>query len=220
MDIICARHGNTFAPGEPPVWIGANEDLPLTAEGEAQAERLAAVLANQHSRPTIIFAGRLRRTFRYAQIVQKKLGGDARGRLVPLRDAGFVEIDYGDWARKTNAEIEALGHGGALERWNTENRWPEQAHWGGSEEAVRGRIAQFLQRVRDMAHEKFEPGDKVLLVNSNGVLRYLAMVALGEGARGDPRFPFKMRTGNYGVLRADGDKFAIVSWDIRPGAEP
>ena len=33
MRLILARHGNTFEAGETPVWVGAREDLPLTARG-------------------------------------------------------------------------------------------------------------------------------------------------------------------------------------------
>ncbi|MGA3882329.1 histidine phosphatase family protein, partial [Bacillus pumilus] len=42
---VIVRHGNTFAAGEPPRRIGARTDLPLTAQGQAQAEALGAHFA-------------------------------------------------------------------------------------------------------------------------------------------------------------------------------
>ena len=47
MDILCARHGNTFAPGQRAVFVGAKEDLPLTEEGETQARDLAIALGRE-----------------------------------------------------------------------------------------------------------------------------------------------------------------------------
>ena len=212
MDIVCARHGNTFAPGERVVFVGAHEDVPLTPEGEAQARRLGAALRNAAIVPAMVLCGPLQRTRRYADLAVEALGLGVK----PIVDARLTEIDYGDWAGLTNDEISSkLGQGEDLRLWNEQSRWPARANWGGGEDEIKAGVAAIIKRLSgELA------GRTVLLVSSNGILRYFAMAAAGAAARSDPRFPFKMRTGNYGVLRGAGDKFAIVSWDVAPGARP
>ena len=212
MDIVCARHGNTFAPGERVVFVGAREDVPLTPEGEAQARRLAAALRNAAIAPAVVLCGPLQRTRRYADLVAEALGLAMK----PIVDARLTEIDYGDWAGLTNEEISSkLGQGEELRLWNEQGRWPSRAHWGGSEDEIKTGAAAIMKLLAgELA------GKSVLVVSSNGILRYFAMAAAGTAAKSDPRFPFKMRTGNYGIIRADGEKYDIVSWDTVPGAPP
>ena len=44
MDILFARHGNTFGPGDKVVWVGRETDLPLVEKGLAQAEAAGQAL--------------------------------------------------------------------------------------------------------------------------------------------------------------------------------
>lgn len=210
MDIICARHGNTFAPGERVVFVGANEDVPLVPSGEEQALRLGAALREARIAPAVVLCGPLQRTRRYAELVAEKLGLGMK----PIVDARLTEIDYGDWAGLTNEEIASkLGQGEDLRLWNEQGRWPGRANWRGSEDEIKTGVAALMKLLSG------ELGGKtVLVVSSNGILRYFAMAAAGAAAKSDPRFPFKMRTGNYGIIRANDDKYAIVSWDVAPGA--
>ena len=213
MDIICARHGNTFGPGDRVVWVGANEDLPLTAEGENQAQRLAAALKSSGVTLTAIFHGDLRRTRRYAEIIVENLGRESMLR----RNNALTEIDYGDWANRTNEEIESkLGQAEALRLWNEKNIWPQEAHWGGSEESLRRAVTQFLEMLRD----RYASGETVLVVTSNGILRFLASAALGPQAARDARFPFKMKTGNIGKITERNGSFGLAYWDVVPGNAP
>lgn len=55
--ILLARHGNTFGPGDTPVWVGAKEDLPLVESGEAQARALGEALAAAGLTPGRIVCG-------------------------------------------------------------------------------------------------------------------------------------------------------------------
>ena len=89
MDIICARHGNTFAPGERVVFVGANEDVPLVPSGEEQALRLGAALREARIAPAVVLCGPLQRTRRYAELVAEKLGLGMK----PIVDARLTEID-------------------------------------------------------------------------------------------------------------------------------
>jgi probable phosphoglycerate mutase len=213
MDILCARHGNTFGPGDRVVFVGANEDLPLTAAGEEQARALAKALNDSGVAPAVVYAGPLKRQWRYAEILVANL---AR-RPVPLLDSGLSEIDYGDWASRTNDEVEAMpGQAKALKSWNDRNVWPKSANWGGSEEGLRGEIAAFLDVLREAQGEILPPDAAVLVVGSNGVLRFLAMAALGPDAENHPQFPFKIRTGNVGKLIERAGRYDLAYWDRAP----
>ena len=60
MHVILARHGNTFDPGEQPVWVGARTDLPLVAKGRDQAAEIGAALRASNMIPQRVLAGPLR----------------------------------------------------------------------------------------------------------------------------------------------------------------
>ena len=213
MDILCARHGNTFGPGDRVVWVGANEDVPLTAEGENQARRLAAALKSSGIEPAAVFCSSLQRAKKYASIVVDDLALDAK----PLIHTALTEIDYGDWSNLTNHEVETkLGQGEALRLWQDENIWPKNSHWGGSEEEMRRVIAELLGAIG----KDFSPAAAVLVVTSNGILRFIAEEALGPRAARDPHFPFKTATGNVGKIHAESGILSIAYWNEIPGTRP
>ncbi len=213
MDILCVRHGNTFESGERVVYVGGKDDPPLTQEGETQARDLAIALARARVPIAGVFCAPLKRTRRFAEIVALSLALP----LLPEADKRLIEIDYGDWTGRTNEEIaSALGQGAALSQWNEAGVWPQNAKWAESEAALKARVAAF----RAMLRERFSPADTVLVVSSNGVLRYLARDALGETAKSDPRFPFKMRTGRVGRIREQGGKCEILYWNRAPAEAP
>ena len=212
MDIFCARHGNTFAAGDRVVFVGANEDPPLTPEGEKQARVLAAALSAANMYPTAIYCGPLKRTRDYAALIAKVLGLAA-----PLVDARLTEIDYGDWSGLTNDEVVGkLGQGEDLRKWNEAGVWPSRANWSPDEAALRRHVAEFLQ----MLDASFAANDNILVVSSNGILRYFAAAAAGPGAGQDSRFPFKMRTGHVGKIHVAEGAPALAYWDAAPGAQP
>lgn len=210
MDIICARHGNTFAPGDRVIWVGRNQDIPLVQAGEQQARTLALALRNARIGPVAIFCAPLKRTRRYAELLAEGLGRSE----APVVDGRLTEIDYGDWAGLTNQEVEQIGHGESQRLWYEEMIWPQDANWTGSEAEIRGGVEAFLQMIR---HD-FRPDDTVLAVSSNGILRYFALAALGADARRDPRFPFKMRTGHVGKIREERGTASLLYWDAAPGS--
>lgn len=213
MDILCARHGNTFAPGDRVVYVGGKDDPPLTEEGETQARDLAIALGRAKIPIAGVFCAPLKRTRRFARIVALSLALP----MLPVADKRLSEIDYGDWTGRTNDEIAGeLGQGAALKQWNEAGVWPGQAHWAESEADVQKRVAAF----RAMLLQRFSPADNVLVVSSNGVLRYLARDALGAGAKSDSRFPFKMRTGHMGRVRVADGKSELLYWDRAAAGDP
>jgi broad specificity phosphatase PhoE len=66
MQLILARHGNTFESNETPTWVGAQNDLPLTAAGLKQAKNLALYIKNNNIKLDAVYCGPLRRTRIYA----------------------------------------------------------------------------------------------------------------------------------------------------------
>jgi probable phosphoglycerate mutase len=94
LTLILTRHGQAAA-GD--VMLGGQLDLPLTAEGRAQAEALARRLSGV--RIDRIVSSPMLRALETAQTI-------ATGRPVEL-DQRLHELDYGRWEGLTYAEIDA-----------------------------------------------------------------------------------------------------------------
>jgi broad specificity phosphatase PhoE len=170
------RHGNTFAPGEPPRRIGARTDLPLVASGRAQARALAAHFADRDVRFTRVLCSPLRRTRETAALI-------APG--APTEPAEWLrEIDHGPDEGCTEAEVIARIGADALERWEADAVAPPG--WIVDAEE---RIAAWRRLLSSLS------AGETLLVTSNGAARFLCL-ALKLG-------PAKLRTGAYAEV-ADG----------------
>lgn len=205
MDILFARHGNTFDPGDRVVWVGRETDLPLVAKGLDQAAAAAAALRSNGLVPDVIYAASLRRTRKFAEIIAETLGLAA-----PLVDGRLDELDYGRWAGRTNDEIAAEGPSAvaAMEAWNTADAWPEAAGWGSQRDEV-------MQALADFAGDCLAPGRhrRPLVVSSNGTLRFLPRILLpGLPHQGS----FKMRTGHLGHIARDDQAASLRCWDAPP----
>ena len=83
MRLILLRHGNTFGPGEPSRCVGVNEDLPLVAEGIAQAKRAGVYLRSQLLVPDVVFCSELQRTRVFAELA---LQASEVGSVLPRAD--------------------------------------------------------------------------------------------------------------------------------------
>ncbi|MCR9267551.1 MAG: histidine phosphatase family protein, partial [Alphaproteobacteria bacterium] len=144
--ILLARHGNTFGPGDTPVWVGAKEDLPLVESGEAQARALGEALAEAGLTPSRIICGPLKRTRRAAGIVAELTGYSGSETI----DERLKEIDYGSWGGKSNDEIIAEFGQEALDCWDKQHRRPPGADWSPSEAELE---ANALAAMTDAAAE-------------------------------------------------------------------
>jgi probable phosphoglycerate mutase len=200
-DLLLARHGNTFDPGQPALRAGARTNLPLVAEGRAQAGRLAAALAAEGIHPARIVAGPLARTREFAAILADRLGG-----TVNLDDR-LRELDYGAWEGLTDAEIVARHGRKALKGWERRLEWPEEAGWGEGEAAVLSRVQAFLE-------ETTQAPSPTIAVTSNGILRLVRRLIEGPPTTGEG----KVRTGALCRLRRAGGGWHIAAWDERPDA--
>lgn len=198
--ILLARHGNTFGPGDTPVWVGAKEDLPLVESGEAQAKALGAALAEAGLTPGRIMCGPLKRTRRAAEIVAALTGFAGEAEI----DDRLKEIDYGSWGGKSNAEIVAEFGQDALDTWDRHHRRPEGVDWSPGEATLKDNA---LAAMRDAAAVPL-----TLVVTSNGVLRY--MHGALSGADGNA----KVKTGHICAAEIDGGTGTRLFWNEKPDA--
>ena len=71
QQLLFARHGNTFGPGDKVVWVGRETDLPLVDKGLEQAAAAADALKRKGLIPDAIYCASLQRTRRFATIVAR-----------------------------------------------------------------------------------------------------------------------------------------------------
>jgi broad specificity phosphatase PhoE len=208
MEIILARHGNTFGAGQPAVWVGSQNDLPLVASGQDQAKKLGRTLLQMKINLAAVYTGPLMRMTSYAKIALN----EANIRLQPIVDRRLNEIDYGQWSGLTNAEVGEKFGKDALENWEKKSQWPLNSGWGESKQAVIERIKNFIQDLieRHASHEK------ILLVSSNGCLRYFLDLIPGKLAAHIENQTAKMATGHISKLNYNNEMWQLDFWNMPP----
>jgi broad specificity phosphatase PhoE len=195
---VIVRHGDTFAPGEPPRRIGARTDLPLVESGRAQAAALGAAFARRGWRFDRIVAAPLRRARETAEAIRAALP-DAPA---PEPAAFLAEIDHGPDEDRAEPEVVARVGAAALAAWDARGEPPPG--WQVDPAARRAAWRALYAHAGD---------ETLLLVTSNGAARFalLAEPALAQGLA-----TLKLRTGAFGVIRATPAGLARLAWDERP----
>jgi broad specificity phosphatase PhoE len=155
------RHGSTDWTGRR--WCGTT-DLPLSREGRAEAEALAAELSTRVPFGTELVSSPLRRALETAASVAAVLGSPARvdGRL---REVDFGEVEGLDWAG-IEASVPAIAQ--ALETGVRSIDWP-----GGESSA------QVAARATEVWQEVEERGLDLVLVSHAGLMHALLQLATG-----------------------------------------
>lgn len=207
MRLILARHGNTFGPGETPVWVGAREDLPLTEKGRVQSVQFGLALKEAGIVPARIIAGPLQRTANGAQLAAAECGFVGEVEIDPR----LREIDYGSWGGRSDEEIAAQWGSQAIEDWRERSIVPEGAGWSPTPQRIAGNAQDILADIAAMA----APADTVLLISSNGILRYFHALLGGDAAR--PELA-KMRTGHWSAATTSGAGWTLHAWNLPPSA--
>lgn len=207
MLLILARHGNTFGPGDTPVWVGANEDLPLVDKGLDQSRAIGRALRDLGLMPDRIIAGPLKRTRTGAA-----LAGEACGFASEIEiDERLKEIDYGVWGGKSDAEIGETWGEAAITDWRERSIPPVGAGWSPSVATLRANA----RAVYDGATRDRSADTVVLIVTSNGVLRYFHELLAGADA---PPEEAKVKTGHLGAARVTSDAATLLAWNQPPEA--
>ena len=203
MKVILARHGNTFGPVDTPVWVGAREDYPLVEKGREQSTAIGAYLNRQSIMPDRIISGPLVRTREGADLIAAEIGFSG---VIEI-DERLKEIDYGSWGGKSDAEIEALYGADVIDDWRERTIIPDGADWSPD-------LATLRQNAVSVMHEITEvPAETVLLITSNGTLRYFHG-AIYNGQDDAPSA--KVKTGH--ICCADYVKGSYLPrfWNMKP----
>lgn len=207
MRLILARHGNTFGPGQTPVWVGAREDLPLTDKGEAQSSEFGKALKDAGIMPARIIAGPLQRTASGARLAAAQCGFEGPVEI----DDRLREIDYGSWGGRSDDDIAGEWGPDAVENWRERSIAPEGAGWSPAPEVIADNARALLSDITASA----KPSDTVFLVSSNGILRYFHPLLGGAIARPDEA---KMRTGHWSLAVHEPSGWKLVFWNELPDA--
>ena len=191
--VIAIRHGETSWNVD--TRIQGQLDIPLSANGRWQAERLAAALKDEPI--NAIYASDLARAWETAQYL-----GRTQGVLV-TREEALRERSFGDFEGKTFAEIETLLPEQSM-RWR--KRDPEFSPSGGeSLVALRRRVVAAAERLAAR-----HPGELIALVGHGGVMDVLYRAA----TRLDIQAPRTWTLGNAAINRLlwTPAGFTLVGW--------
>ena len=210
MQIFLLRHGNTFAPGEKVVWVGKSLDLPLVPSGMEQARLCAAALSKNVSGISAVYCSTLRRTREYAEVILRELNLGLSLRV----DSRLDELDYGRWGGLAKDEVIQKFGAAELEAWESASVWPTHADWGSSEEEVMAEIRSFV----DDLVESQGPAGRVLVVSSNGRIRYFLKLAAGEFERRTQDRSFSVKTGHICEMVWEHGTFSVKRWNQSPAS--
>jgi probable phosphoglycerate mutase len=208
MEIILARHGNTFRSGEPVVWVGSQNDLPLVESGQVQAKTLGKTLRISNQIPTAVYTGPLQRMTTYAKIILDEL----KLEFAPTIDPRLNEVDYGKWSGLTSQEVRDKFGIEEFENWEKHSKWPIKGEWGESEKLLSQRIRDFANHIAQQ-HDK---DDKILVVASNGCLRYFLDLIPGELQKHINNQTAKIATGNMCQLTYTSKSWKLDFWNRAP----
>jgi probable phosphoglycerate mutase len=207
MELILARHGNTFGPEDPVVWVGAKNDLSLVASGELQADRLGEGLRAVEWIPDMIYTGPLLRMRSYAHRIAAVLNLPVEKIEVDQR---LNEVDYGVWSGLTQqAVVDRFGQA-AVSAWEQCGAWPCVASgWGESPELLTQRIMAF----KDFLIRRHAQTDRIMLVSSNGALRFFLQWIPGLFEAHCQRSQLKMATGSISKFHYQEGQWALDFWN-------
>jgi broad specificity phosphatase PhoE len=202
--LLISRHGNTFAPTDKVVWVGANNDLPLVESGNNQATVLAQTLDEAGLIPQVIHTGPLKRTFCHAQIIRDKLSKN-----IPIQiDNRLREIDYGKWSGLTDQEIKEQFGDEELDHWRNNGIWP--ASFNGSEQETIDAVLSFA----DDTVIKQPDRKLTLAITSNGCIKYFLKLLANE--ENNLVGKWKVATGQVSLLAFSKSTWELMAWNESP----
>lgn len=192
--LVLVRHGETEWNREGRIQ-GYHADSPLTANGQAQARRLAERLANENFR-----------------VLHSSDAGRARQTAVPIAaaldldivfDAALRERSYGEFEGWTYADLERA-HPDAYRRFRS--RDPGYAPPGGESGAqFRERIVAALERVAKAAG-----GRQAAVVTHGGVLGVAYRHITGTGP--DSKREYSLHNASINRIRVSDGCWSLETW--------
>jgi probable phosphoglycerate mutase len=155
-----------------------------------------------------VYCGPLKRTHDYAIIVLEQLHSS----LKPIIDARLNEIDYGNWAGLSNTQIQEIDEGNELSAWENLSVWPKIARWSGSPTQMIKEVKAFSKALIT----QYDSTDTILVISSNGRLRYFLKLIPGLFEQHVQNKDFKVATGNICLLTYENSKWQIKFWNKKP----
>lgn len=165
--VYLIRHGSTLLTSEDR-FSGAT-DVALSDTGRAQAQRLAARLADDEL--TAIYASPLQRALETAAIIGSPHGLD------PISKDGLREINHGHWEGMRRADVET--------RFRLEYAaWEEDPFTFAPEGGESGLsvMARAMPVIREVVHR--HAGENIAVVSHKATIRLIISSMLGFDARG------------------------------------
>jgi 2,3-bisphosphoglycerate-dependent phosphoglycerate mutase len=203
--LLIARHGNTFAPGDVVTRVGTT-DLPLVDKGLLQGKMLGAYLKQNDLVPDVIFTSTLQRAKQTAAVAQ--LGMQT---TLPIETLSiFNEIDYGpDENQPENKVIARVGLE-AIQAWETKAQVP--AGWKVNPEEI-------IQNWQDFANRILQEyaGKRCLVVTSNGIARF-APYLTGNFNVFRTHHDIKISTGAVCLFEHtdSAENWDCIEWNVKP----
>jgi 2,3-bisphosphoglycerate-dependent phosphoglycerate mutase len=136
--LILVRHGESEFNAKN-LFTGLR-DVGLTSKGEAEAERLGLLLAEDRLPPDIIYTSSLRRTVQSGLLIKASAGGSAD----LISSAALNERDYGDLTGLNKDEAQKRWGNDQVRRWRRSYREPPPG--GESLRDTVGRVLPYFVR--------------------------------------------------------------------------
>ncbi len=208
MKLILARHGNTFEAHESAYYVGSQHDLPLVPFGMEQAQAIGQALHHLGCHVTSVYTGPLKRARSTAQIALTVMHSSVQ----EVVDERLNELDYGLWSGLTSQEVRQRFGDAEYEAWERQSQWPAGGEWGETEQEVMARIGDF---VNDLVKHHAEQ-DTVLVVSSNGCLRYFLKLVPGLFEQYVAQRQLKIGTGHLCQLTYEHKLWTLDYWNQAP----
>jgi len=193
VNLLIARHGNTFDKGDTILRVGRGTDLPLSNSGREQAVLLGHFLKQEHPNITAVFTSTLKRTIETAEIALKQIPLNID--IIPTDI--FDEIDYGPDEGKPETDVIARLGQTVLDNWDQHNIVPEG--WNVNPESIQKNWQKFSNEIQKQC-----PNQTVLVVTSNGNARFA------------PSHQVKLSTGAISHLSLDQDQWTPQYTNRKP----
>ena len=208
MNLILARHGNTFHAQEPAYYVGSQHDLPLVPFGIEQATAIGFALKQRNCQLAGVYSGPLQRMRATAQHALQAMACSLQIKV----DERLNELDYGLWSGLTSQEVRQRFGDADYEAWERQSQWPLLGEWAETEQVVTARMTAFAEDLVNCHAEH----DNILVVASNGCLRYFLKLVPGAFEAKVAQGQHKIGTGHLGQLQYRHNKWTLISWNQRP----
>lgn len=202
--LIIARHGNTFNPGEPPRRVGGRTNLALTESGMEQASKLGRHLFEKNLIPELVYSSQQRRALQTAALAIEEITPGIP--LEPL--AIFNELDYGPDENMPEDIVLARIGPQAMKDWD-ERALPPSGWQIDPEALIKSWVDFGIFVVKNYSDRT------IMVVTSNGTARFAPHMT-GDFEAFRAHFPLKLSTGAYGIMKHDGIRWAVESWNQKP----